>query len=123
MKDDARQAVLKVPRRRVNLTDAVADDAVRIMVEVRAGRGDAVDQAALQQWDEAGLVEAGRRHRTAEGEKDRAILLDASTHQVVGGPLLAANVGGEGMGEDLVCRLVATDGAGTDVACLFESSA
>ena len=42
--DDARQAVLKVPRRRVNLTDAVADDAVRIMVEVRAGRRHVLDR-------------------------------------------------------------------------------
>ena len=64
--DDAREAVLQVAGVGVDLADAVADDAVGVVVEVRAGRRDAVDEAALDERDEARLVEPGRRHRAAE---------------------------------------------------------
>ena len=67
--DDAREAVLKVARVRVDLADGVADDAVGVVVEVRAGRRDAVDEPALDERDEARLVEPCRRHRAAEGEE------------------------------------------------------
>ena len=89
------------PARRVDFADAVPDDAVRVVVEVGAGRRDAVDEAALEQRDEAGLVQARRRHRSAEGEEDRAVLLDAAPHELVGGALLPPDVGREALGEDL----------------------
>ena len=54
----------------IDLADAVADDAVGVVVEVRAGRRDAVDEAALDERDEARLVEARRGHRAGEREED-----------------------------------------------------
>ena len=55
-------------------------------------------------------------------QEDRAILLDASSHELVGRPLLAADVGREAAHEDLVRRLFAGDGARTNIARLFEST-
>ena len=51
--DDAREADCRSPAFGFDLADAVADDAVGVVVEVRAGRRDAVDDAALDERDEA----------------------------------------------------------------------
>jgi hypothetical protein len=70
----------------------VADDAVRVVIQIRARRRDAVDEAALDERDEARLVEAGRRHRSAEREKDGAVSFDAPPHQFVRSAFLTSDI-------------------------------
>ncbi len=120
--DDPRQPVLEIAGRGIDLTDAVPDDAVSIVIKVGPGRGDAVDEAALDERNEARLVEPGGRHRAAEREKHRAILLDAASHELVGGSLLAPDVRRKRVHRNLVRRLLAGDRAGTNIGRLFEST-
>jgi hypothetical protein len=93
---------LEVTRGRINFTNAVTDDAVCVVIEVRAGRRDAVDQAPLDQWNEARLVEPSGRHRAAERQEDRAALIDAAPHELVSCALLAANVRWKALRQDLM---------------------
>ena len=57
--------VLPVVAERVDLVDDVAERAVEVVVEVRARRREAGDGARLDERDDAGLVQSGRRHRAA----------------------------------------------------------
>ena len=120
--DDSRQAVLQVAGRWIDLADAVPDDAMCVVIEVGAGRRDAVDEASLDERDEARLMETGRRHRAAERQKDRAVLLDAAAHELVGRALLPPDVRRKPVHEDFMRSLLARDRAGTNVGGLFEST-
>src|SRR5579859_3759280 len=102
-----RQPILEVAGGGVDLTHAMTDHAVRVVIQVGTRRRDAVDEPALDERNEATLVKPGRRHRSAERQKDGAIPFDASTHELVGGPLLPADVGRESLRENLMRRLVA----------------
>ena len=105
----------------IDLADAVTDDAVRVVIEVRAGRREAVDEAALDERDEARLVEAGGRHRAAEREEDARVVLRAAPHELERRALLTPDVGGEHRSMMSVGRLLAGDPHGVNVALLLEA--
>src|SRR5205085_6601191 len=118
-----RQAQLQIACVGVHLADGVADDAVGVMVEVRAGGRQRADDAALDQRNQATLVQAGGRHRAAQGQEDAAVLLHGAPHQLVGCPLLPADVGAERMLQKIVRRLAARDRPRIDGAGLLEGLA
>ncbi len=74
----------------------------------------ALTMPALDERDEAALVQPGRGHRAGEGEEDAAVLGHAPLHQLEGRALLAPHVGAEGVGEQLRRLLPAGDGPGVD---------
>ena len=47
---------------------------VQVVIQVRAGRDDEVDQAAVHHLDDA-PAEAGRRHRAGNGQPDGRVVL------------------------------------------------
>ena len=119
--NDAGDAILDVAGVRVDLAHAVADDAVGVVVEVRARGRDAVDDAALDERDDAALVQARRGHRAREREEDGAVVAHAALHQAERRALLAADVGREHAVDDLRRGLLAGDADGVDVALLVET--
>ena len=121
--DHAREPKLEVAGVRVHLADGVADDAVGVVVEVRARRREAAQDAALDERDDAALVQPRRRHRARQREEDAAVLLDRAAHQLVRGALLPADVRAERVLEQVVGRFLAGDRARIDGAGLLEGSA
>src|SRR5262249_46209118 len=71
--DDLVLAQLQIGQTRAGLEQVHAQGVVRVVVEVRAGRDDPVDEPGLDQRDEAAHAEAGRRERSAERQPDRAV--------------------------------------------------
>ena len=61
--DHAREAELQIPRIGIHLPNRMTDDAVCIVVQIRARRGETRHDAALDQRDQAALVQASGRHR------------------------------------------------------------
>jgi hypothetical protein len=118
--DDAREAQREVARVGVDLADAVADDAVGVVVEVGAGGGDAVDEPALDERDEARLVEPRRGHGAGEGQEGGVVLVHGAGHELVAGALLAAHEGRKAPAEQLVRGLAAGDAADGDLAGVLE---
>src|SRR5262249_5738327 len=104
----------------LDLADAVADDAVRVVVEVRAGRRDAVDEAALDERDDARLVKAGGRHGAREREERAAILGRAAAHEIERLAFLPAHVRREHGVDDVDRALFARDRRRMNVAGALE---
>ncbi len=118
--DHAREPEREVAGVGVHLADGVADDAVGVVVEVRARGRETRDDAALDQRDQAALVQSGRRHRAREREEHRALLVDRALHQLEGGALLPADVSREGVLEQLARALLSGDRPRVDAAGLLE---
>ncbi len=95
-------------------------DAVRVVIEVRARRRDAVDEPALDERDDARLVKARGRHRPAEREKDARVVARASLHELERRSLLAADVRRERARDDVRRLFAAGDAHGVNVALLLE---
>ena len=53
-----------------------AEPEVRVVIEIRAGRDDPVDEAALDQRNERRHAEAGRRERAGERHADGHVGLE-----------------------------------------------
>src|SRR5262245_38865855 len=100
--NDARQTQRQISRIRIYFPDCMADYPVRIVVEIGTGSGQGGDDAALDEGNQAALVQPGGGHRSREGEEDGAVLLDRAPHQLESEPLLAPDVGAKGVREQLI---------------------
>ena len=72
--DDAFLVQLDVVDERRAAVQREVQRVVQVVIEVRAGRDDEVDEAAIHHLDDA-AAEAGRRHRAGDRQPDRRVVL------------------------------------------------
>ena len=119
--DDAFLAQHDVGLLRVAAVHREPESEMRVVIEIRAGRDDPVDEAALDERNERRHAESGRRERAGERHADRDVGLEhllreqlarfAQTRRVVGEEGVVDQIGG---------RLGAVDRRGIDARAAQE---
>jgi hypothetical protein len=119
--DDALLAQFRVVDERRPLVEREVQAEVGVVVEVRAGGDDPVDEAGLDERDDAGDADAGGGEGAGQGHADRDAVADHLLGEEAAGVAQAAAVVGEEMAVDqFLDGESGGDGVGEDALPLQE---